>query len=259
MIYRSLLADNNRVDVDLAYLSLLNNVPHYFLLNTFFGVEYLATAIPVIIDVVTLAVPFALLRETNSARSSGQVKTANQAVAQDRGVQYLTAAFGASLYAIVIYGSFTTWLPTYMIIHFDGLRSLERAHNTGILLLLALFGPLGYAAAQFIFVPAVGSPGNPGITDPTLKPGVVPFNPETATLGQTLAWNLGLGEHGFTRRGEILFKRTATLAASSFISTFFRAYVIVEGTELLGALGWASVWGIAAALVGVAYAWVGNE
>lgn len=215
--------------------------------------------IPILIDVTTLAIPFALLRSLNHARRGDKVKTANQAVAQDRGVQYLIAAFGASIYAIVVYGSFTTWLPTYMIIHFDGLRSLERAHNTGILLLLALFGPLGYAATQFIFVPAVGSAGNPGITDPALKPGKVAFNPETATIGQTVAWNLGFGEHGLTHRGEILFKRTATLAASSFISTFIRAYVIVDGTELLGALGWASVWGSAAALVGVAYAWVGNE
>ncbi|CZT18622.1 uncharacterized protein RCC_04466 [Ramularia collo-cygni] len=245
--------------VDLAYLSLLNNVPYYFLLNTFFGVDYLATAIPMVIDVTALAIPFAFLRSLNYARRGGQVKNANQAVAQDRGVQYLIAAFGASIYAIVVYGSFTTWLPTYMIVHFDGLRSLERAHNTGILLLLALFGPLGYAATQFIFVPAIGSPGNPGITDPALKPGKVAFDPQTATIGQTVAWNLGLGESGLTHRGEILLKRTATLAASSFISNFVRSYVIIEGTELLGALGWASVWGSAAALVGLAYAWVGNE
>jgi hypothetical protein len=243
----------------LAYLVLLNNVPHYFLLNTFFGVEYLATAIPIIIDVASVAIPFALLRSLNHARKGGKIKTANQEVAQDAFVQYLIACFGAAIYAIVVYGSFTTWLPKYMIIHFDGLRSLERAHNSGIFLLLVLFGPLGYAATQFIFVPAIGSASNPGITDPALKPENVPFNPETATLAQTIAWNVGFGESGLTPRGEILLKRTAILATSSFISTFARAYVIIEGTELLGALGWASVWGTAAALVGVAYAWVGNE
>lgn len=233
-------------------------MPHYFLLNTFFGVDYLATAIPIVIDVTTVALPFALLRSLNHARKGGKVKTANQAVAQDRGVQYLTAAFGAAIYAFVVYGSFTTWLPTYMIIHFDGLRSLEKAHGTGILLLLALFGPLGYAATQFIFVPAIGSAGNPGITDPALKPELKKFDPATASFGETLAKNLGFTT-GFTHRGEILLKRTIILAASSFISTFTRSYVIIEGTELFGALGWAAVWGSAAALVGVAYAWVGNE
>lgn len=246
-------------DVDLAYLTLLNNVPHYFLLNTFFGVDYLATAIPIVIDIATIAIPFALLRNLLHARQGGKVKTANQEVVQDRGVQYMIAAFGASIYALVVYGAFTTWLPTYMIVHFDGLRSLERAHNTGILLLLALFGPLGYAATQFIFVPAVGSVGNPGITDPALHPEKVPFNPETATFRHTLMWNLGLSEDAITHRGEILLKRTATLAVSSFISTFVRSYVIIDGTEFLGALGWASVWASAAGLVGLAYAWVGNE
>lgn len=211
------------------------------------------------IDIITVAIPFALLRSLDYARKGGDLRSDNQIVAQDRGVQYLTAAFGAAVYAIVVYGSFGTWLPTYMIIHFDGLRSLDRAHNTGILLLLALFGPLGYAATQFIFVPAIGSAENPGITDHTLKPRIIPFNPQTATLGQTIAYNLGFSGAGLTPRGEILFKRTVILAASSFVSTFVRSYVTVEGTELFGALGWAAVWGSAAALVGVAYGWVGNE
>jgi hypothetical protein len=234
-------------------------VPHYFLLNTCFGVDYVATAIPIAIDIAGIAIPFALLRGLRYARGGGQQKTPNQDVAQDKGVQFTIAAFGASVYALVLYSSFTTWLPTYLVVHFDGLRSLEKIHNSGIWLLLALFGPLGYAATQFIFVPAIGDAGNPGPIPDKKQARQLRFDPENASLAQHFAHNLGLNADGLTPRGKVLFKRTIILAASSFVSSFTRSYVTIEGTDLLGALGWASVWSTAAALVGVAYAWVGNE
>lgn len=234
-------------------------MPHYFLLNTFYGVDYFAALIPLVIDVTTIAVPFALLRGITHARDKSSPKTPNQVVAQDVGIQWLTGLFGAAIYTFVVYGSFYTWLPAYMVVHFDGLKSVAKAHDSALLLLFALFGPVGYAATQFIFVPAVGSAGNPGITDPKLKPELAPFDPETASLGQTVAYNLGLKQSGFTRRAEILTKRTVTLVTCSFLNTFVRSFVTIEGTELVGALGWASVWATGAALVGAALSWVGDE
>jgi hypothetical protein len=158
-----------------------------------------------------------------------------------------------------LYFSFTTWLPTYLVVHFDGLRSMEKIHNTGIWLLLALFGPLGYAATQFIFVPAIGNPGNPGPIPNKAAARNLRFDPETASLSQHVAHNLHFNPEGLTPRGKILLKRTLILATSSFVSSFTRSFVTIDGTDILGALGWASVWSTAAALVGVAYAWVGNE
>jgi hypothetical protein len=233
-------------------------VPHYFLLNTFYGIDYIAALLPLAIDVTTIAVPFAVLRGMTHARDHAEPKTPNQIVAQDVGIQWLMGLFGACLYTIVVYGSFYTWLPQYMVVHFDGLKSVEKAHDAALLLLLTLFGPVGYAATQFIFVPALGSSANPGgITDPKLQPAPTAFDPETASLGETVAYNLGLGS--VTKRTVILAKRTAVLAACSFVNTFVRAYVVIEGTELVGALGWASVWAVAAGLVGLSFAWVGDE
>lgn len=246
-------------DMDLVWLAFLANVPHYFLLNTFYGIDTLAALPPLLIDVVAIAIPFALLRGIDRTPDPASLKTPNQAVAQDSGIQWLIGLFGACVYTIVISSSFYTWLPQYMVVHFEGLRSVEKAHNAALFLLLALFGPVGYAATRFIFVPAIASAGNPGITDPKLKPEAAPFNPETATLGQTIAYNLGLSEAGITKRNEILAKRTAALVISSFLNTFVRSYVTIEGTELVGALGWASVWATAAAIIGVAFSWVGDE
>lgn len=243
----------------MGYLTLLNNLPHYFLLNYFYGVNLVSAAIPLAIDIAAIASPFALLRSVNPAHASPALKTTNQAVAQDLSIQALTALFGASVYALVVYGSFSTWLPTFLVIHFDGLRTLDKAHDSAIPLLLATFIPLGYAATQFVFVPGVGSPANPGITDPSIKPGSAPFQPETASLRETLAWNLGLSKYGVTDRAKILATRTAILATCVFVNTFVRAFVTIEGAELVGAAGWGAVWATAAGLVGLAYSWLGDE
>lgn len=235
----------------------MSNVPHYFLLNTFYGIDYVAALIPLAIDVMTIAIPFAIFRGPIHARDSASPKTPNQIVAQDLGIRAVIAALGAGLYSIVIYSSFYTWLPTYMAVHFDGLKSLVKAHEAVAFLLAGLFLPLGYGATQFIFVPAIGSAANPGLTDPRAEKAV--FNPETATFGQTLAYNLGFSPAGFTPRAEILFKRTAVLAASTFVNSLTRSYVTVAGTEFVGAVGWSFIWVVASALTGVAFSWVGDE
>lgn len=247
------------LDLDLAYLTLLNNVPHYFLLNTFYGIDFFTAILPLVIDIITITIPFALFRRLNSGHANPESKTENQLVVQDKSIQSLVTIFGSAVYTIVVYGCFKSWIPTYMVTHFDGLRSLSKAHDADVVMFLGLFLPLGFAASQFIFVPAIASPGNPGLTDPYIAPEKVPFNPQTATFSQTLAYNLGLSEAGLTRRAEIVAKRTLILSACSFINSFVRAYVVIEGTEVFGALGWASVWALAAGLTGAGFAWIGDE
>lgn len=144
-----------------------------------------------------------------------------------------------------------------MVWHFDGIKSVAKAHDAVAFLLAALFFPLGYGATQFIFVPAIGSAANPGLTDSRAEKAV--FDPETATFSQTLAHNLGFSPAGFTPRAEILFKRTAVLAASSFVNSLVRSYVTIEGTDLIGAVGWSSIWAAASLLTGFAFSWVGDE
>ncbi|KAF2210974.1 hypothetical protein CERZMDRAFT_44433 [Cercospora zeae-maydis SCOH1-5] len=245
--------------LDLGFLTFLSNVPHYFLLNTFYGIDYLAALIPLAIDVVTIAIPFALFRGPIHARDTKKPRTANQLVVQDEGIRWTIAAFAASLYSLVVYISFSTWLPVHMAVHFDGLKTLQKARDIVPWLLAGLFLPLGYAATHFIFVPAVGSASNPGLTDPRIHPEKSAFDPETATFSDTLAFNLGLSGAKFSPRAEILCKRTAILAASSFANSFVRSYFTIEGTDLVGTAGWSSVWAAASALAGVAFAWVGDE
>ncbi|KAK5109194.1 hypothetical protein LTR62_007279 [Meristemomyces frigidus] len=241
---------------DLSSLAILSNLPYYFLLTTFYNIDSSAAAISLAIETAVIGIPFALLRPLIRAHEPGS--SPNQQVAQDRFVGVSVGLLGAAIYAVVIYGSLYTWLPVYLVQNFDGLRSLEGAHNASIPMLVLSFLPLGWATVQFLFTPVVGSHGNPGITDPALYPEKLPFDGEAATFSDTIAYNLGFSD-GFSKRAETLFKRTAVLIACSTANTFTRVLLTVEGSEPVGAAGWASVWGVAALMTSVVYGFVANE
>lgn len=250
-------ADIGFTDKDLAGLSILSNLPLYFLLSTFYAIPITSSAVALAIDVSVIAIPFMLLRPLIHAHEPGG--SPNQQVAQDPYISALMALFGATIYAVVIYFSLYTWLPVYLVVNFDGVRSVQGAHDATVPNLLLYFIPMGWATAQFLFTPMIGARGNPGLTDPRIHPEKVHFDPETATLGETIAFNLGWGQDGFSKRAEVLMKRTAVLVSCSAVNTFARVLMTVEGAEAVGALGWAGVWAAAATLTSVAYSWVGNE
>ncbi|KAF2773183.1 hypothetical protein EJ03DRAFT_265375 [Teratosphaeria nubilosa] len=244
---------------DLAGLSLLSNLPYHSLIFTFYNIDASAVLISLAIDVISLAVPFALLRPNIHAHEPG--KQLNQQVAQDWQITSLTVLFGSAIYAVTLYFSLYSWLPSYLITHSvntDKL-SMERAHAAKLEYLVPLLLPVGWATAQFLFKPAIGSRANPGLTDPTLKPEKVKFDSETATIWETLAFNLGFGEDGFSPRAEILAKRTSVLIACTVVNTFVRVLMTVDGTEPVGTMGWSSIWGVAAFLASTGYAFIANE
>lgn len=208
---------------------------------------------------MSIALPFFLLRPLIRPHEPTAHKSPNQEVAQDRTIFTYVAMYGAVVYAVTIYASLYTWLPVYLITHFKDVRSMEMAHASSVAVLMVLFVPIGFASAEFLFMPAIGTRGNPGLTDPALKPHVAKFNPEKATFGETIAWNLGFGEQGWSKRAEVLAKRTLALVGCSFANNVVRIYWTVEGTTLGGALGYAGMWAVAGAATGLAYAYVGNE
>lgn len=249
------IADHH-VGQDIASLTVLAEVPYYYLLTTFFGIDIYASFIATAIDVAALTIPFALFRPLIHAHEPG--RSPNQQVAQDRQIFAYVALLGAAIYAVVIYSSLYTWLPVYLIRNFDVVRSFEKAHEASMQSLLVYFIPVGVSLAQFLFTPAIGARGNPGLTDPKIYPEKVEFDPETASFQETLAFNLGF-VGGFTKRAEILAKRTAVLLGAVASNAFARTLISLEGTHALGAAGWASVWGVAALLTSVVYGFVGNE
>ena len=171
----------------------------------------------------------------------------NRSVINDFGVQAATSLLAAGVYGIVVEATYRSWLPIYLVTHFDGIRDISALRNQNFPWLVGSFLPLGFAAKVFLFTPATAS--KPDNYDKE----VAKFNPETATLKETVWYNIW----GFSKRTRSLIKRTATLAFVSGLHTALQTFTL-EGVEGLGAIVWSSLWVLAASSTGVVFWWVAN-
>ncbi|KAI4134529.1 MAG: hypothetical protein LQ347_001452 [Umbilicaria vellea] len=236
--------------IDLASLTLLSHYPPLYLLTTFYDIRPTTMLTSLVIDILTTYIPFRLLRPVHPTHHTSPPKgaVANRSIINDFGVRLWTTALAAAIYGVVVYTSFYTWLPVHLVLYFDGLRDISAAHSAALPYLIASSFPIGYAAREFIFTPATGA--RPDLGDIRAKA----FNPETASLRETLWYNVW----GFSKRTRTIIQRTATLVAVAGTHTWLQVFVTVEGTEFYGAAGWAGIWSAAAALTGSAYWWVAN-
>ena len=202
------------------------------------------------IDVASSALPFYLLRQLSPPNNSHAPRSAvaNQPVVSDVGARWFTAFAAAGLYGVVVYGSVRTWLPIFLITHFDGLRSLERVHEAifGVIAISCVF--TGYSAMTFIFAPSLGA--RPNSRDARMAA----FNPATASFGETVWYNIW----GHSKRTRTLIKRTfaAILASSGY--SLLQTSLVVEGVEVTGAAGWAALWAVAHFSTGILLWWIGD-
>lgn len=200
-------------------------------------------------------------------------KTTNQSLSTDYQILFLTATLAATVYAVTFYLSYYANLGVFLITHFDNMTTMS-AHDSSIFELVQLFAFTGFAAMTFLFRPTIAAAGTPALREAKShtrtssgRPGSAAgsrraskkFNPETATLGETFAYNLGYGETGFTHRAVVLAKRTSIVTGCVFANTVVRVFGTVEGTDLGGATGYAGLWAGANVLVAVAYGLLSNE
>ena len=177
---------------------------------------------------------------------------------RDWQVLVLVTIFGAAIYAVTLYTSAFTWLPVYMVTHFENLRALHDSREEDLMLQVLLAVPAGLATTRFLFVPAVAA-SNKLLQAFDAVAAPPKFDSESATLSQTVAYNLGFGADGFSARTKVLAKRTIVLVLCSYINTFVRVFGTIEGSELVGSLGWSGMWAVAGLLTGLAYGWVAEE
>ena len=235
---------------DFAALTFLSHVPYHYFLVTFYLIRPTTAMACIAIDTAAAFIPFYSLKVSSSVHSIKTPKgvAANRSVINDYQVQVFTSLLATGIYAVVVFGSYTSWLPVYLVTHFDGIRDISTLHNNNFPYLIASYLPIGFAAKIFLFTPSEAAKPD------ALDKEIAKFNPETATLGETVMFNLW----GYSKRTRTLITRTATLVAVSGLHTYLQTYVAVEGAEGAGAAGWSSVWALAATITGAAYCWVGD-
>lgn len=193
--------------------------------------------------------PFYLLRQFKSFR----LATSPDAVTSDTTITTLTTFLSSLLYTLpYLLLTSTGILPTFLATHFNGLRTLEAAHAATLPGIALLLLPLGWAATSFFFLPAAHPLASSGPTSVTL-----PFDPVTASLGQTLHRNIFWHLYMPARTQEAT-KRIVVAYLLTVGYTAFWSWMEVDGVEPLGALGWASVWGLGSLLTGSILGWVGG-
>lgn len=205
-------------------------------------------AVSLAIDTLTTYLPFRLMRPLIPAHTPASSKTPvpNRHVIKDMPIRTVTSVLAAAIYATVIFASYKSWLPIHLITHFDGLKDISAAHSPALPMLILSFLPIGYAAHEFLFTPFAAARAEADGEEPEL------FDPETATLWETLQYNFW----GFSRPFKYLLTRIVTLMAVTGIHTWLHTFVTIEGAELTGAIGWTSIWVVAAALSGMMFGWV---
>ncbi|KAI1983592.1 hypothetical protein LOZ53_005782 [Ophidiomyces ophidiicola] len=166
----------------------------------------------------------------------------------DRQTAIYTTVVAAALYAVVLFLSFATWLPTHLVTYFDGLPSLEIAFDGAKSLVPMFIGllPAGYATRDFLFVSSAGQPY-------AEEPGPA-YQERSHELFAVLLYRKYWMTLPAKRR--TLIARTIVLSSMSFANTVVHSVGTINGVELNGAMGWAAIWKVATVTTGLIYGWI---
>lgn len=197
---------------------------------------------------ISTFVPFQLLRPLSGVHA-GAKNVANREIVTDIPITIYTTLLTTAIYCITVYSALHTYLPTTFVLHFDGIPSLEPAYTASYLTIVPVMVAFGFAARSFIFTPfaATGRSQEDGRLNE--------FDPVTATLGETLVWNLW----GYTSRSKVVIARTLVAMLVTGLNTYLQTYLTIGGVEGAGAAGYASAWVLATFFAGGALAFVGGE
>jgi hypothetical protein len=239
-------------DFDFVQLAGMANAPYYTLLYLFYGIGFEPLALALVIDMFSLWFPFWLLRPLNYHNNLRTLTTpgTTKDLAVDKTIQMYMTAFAASIYAALVYLSLVSWLPVFLINSFDEVLTLDFAHNAVFPVVFAACLPIGWAAKDFLFSTSI-------VYARALPSEYKRFDPKTASLADTLMWNLGVDQ--YSSRESVLFRRTFLLAAFTAVHSFIRVFATVEGATIYGAAGWSALWSVAALAAGTGFLYVGDS
>lgn len=235
---------------DTLSLTLLTKLPHLFLLTTYYALPILPLYSLLLTNLLSTVLPVLLLRPLSPLHP-----TLLTPPSPDRTTSLTTTALSTLLHALpYTLLTISGLLPTFLATHLSGLKTFEIAHASNLPGIAFLLLPLGLASARFFLPAAASAFSQAESTTYTISSD---FDPITASLSQTLHRNILFHLYLPARAREVL-RRTVVAAGLVVGSGAFWAWVEVEGTEGVGAMGWAGVWGVGVVLCGGVLGWVGG-
>ena len=254
---------NKCTDAAIAPFVALLHLPQIYLLNAFYQVPFSSLLLELISNFSSTALAFSIYRRPDTQKASRQVTVVDETLRTDLVLAISSALFSTALYALPLLFSLYTWLPTHLAVHWDGLRSLESAHDASLFKLFrhmvgvgwcTIFLLLGYTRSSF------GNEAVKGAPPPHPKD----FDPITATLGEHVTHNLEafLFWRQAKPAGRALLKHSAFLALCITVDAAFQSCATIEGCEtsgigwLTGPLPWGALWGVGMLASGLGVGWM---
>ncbi|KAK2679916.1 hypothetical protein RAB80_005097 [Fusarium oxysporum f. sp. vasinfectum] len=217
--------------LDVAMLNLLAHGPHYYLLSTFYELNWTISASALAIDVLSIAVPFFLLRPLSTIHTSSAAAAAGLPNREllDLPLQTYTAALSTGIYTVVLVLSLRFILPRILVVNYSGVPTLEPAYNASYAAILPRDDP----------------------EDDKLNE----FDPVAASLGETVWWNVW----GYTVKTKVVIRRTIVVALVTAVNTFLASSKTLYRVDASGAAVYAGVWTFAAICSGIGLGFVGGD
>ena len=240
------------LDLDVFGLLLQTRAPSYIFMNLFYEISFTTVVISLLIDGASPAIAFALLGRRRERKSpSHLLKISPEFYAVDNLTNTsLVILLSSTVYALGLYLSAVTFLPSFVVSHFDYIITLIPVYNlqgqTGLPTLTALFIPLGWAARTVLFSKsAFGKAPISIAVDDQFQ------NPSASRFLQLDFWIR-------TTRGMELLKRTAAVFLITIVGNTLRTTSALQGSTLEGAVGWASIWAFTGLFANLLLIWVGS-
>jgi len=237
---------------DAASFLFLTHLPTYTLLFFFYGVRPTSVLTSYAITVFSTVIPFALLRQPSSVHDlshapSGTV--ANRAILQDRLTTIFTTLTATSIFSVVLYASYASWLPVQLVTHFEGIPDISAAHAgpAGLPVLFCTLIPVGYAVRDFLFVSSAGHSSSSPADEATIA----------ERHGEYLLVAVYRKTFGrLSLKTRILASRTILLASMTLLNTIVQVSGTIRDVSVVGAFAWGSIWAVATLVVGGVFGWI---
>lgn len=122
-----------------------HNCAQLYLLYAHYETPARALLLTVAIETLATYIPFRLLRPLSRAHAQ-PATVPNADILTDGPITLLTTLLAGAIYSVSLLFAYSTYLPTYLVVYFEGLPSLVRAHESSYVGLLPVTLALGFAA-----------------------------------------------------------------------------------------------------------------
>jgi len=227
----------------------LTHLPTYSLLTFFYGIRPTSALVAFGVTIASTALPFVFLRRPSSVHDLSHAPAGaipNRAILQDKVTTVFTTLMAASVFSVVLYASYATWLPARLVVHFEGLPDISAAHAGpgGLPVLFLTLVPAGWAARDFLFVSSTGYSANAEQSSTSFEGEYLIAAVYRATWGK------------LSTKTRVLVSRSTILAISVLLNTVVQVAGTISDVSVEGAATWGAVWAAAALITGATFGWI---